>query len=188
MTRLTAIGREITSDIVSTSSGVNIMVDEPRTRNILRPYRRDSSQHQEFELNQPTSTPPLHVPSIGHVLVILRGPTGQYIFDKVNHPGIVSSHVFDQTAISGPLNSHAHSLISLCAHETIWSKAHRHIQMYFPHMLNVIKWQEEATSGTSRTIGKTSSSSSTTLTTNIMHSKGAIITIKYNDDNSMDID
>ena len=108
---------------------INIAVDEPRTRNISRPYRRESSQHQEFELNQPASTPPLHVPSIGNVLVILRGPTGQYIFDKVNHPGIVSSHVFDQTAISGPLNSHAHSLISLCAHDTIWSEAHRHIQV-----------------------------------------------------------
>ena len=28
-----------------------IEVDEPRTRNILHPHRRDSSQHQEFELN-----------------------------------------------------------------------------------------------------------------------------------------
>ena len=167
---------------------IAIAVDEPRTRNILRPYRRDSSQHQEFDLNQPTSTPPLHVPSIGNVLVILRGPTSQYIYEKVNHPGIVSSHVFDQTAISGPLNSHAHSLISLCAHDTIWSKAHRHIQMYFPHMMNIIKWQEEATS-TSRTVGRTSATSSTsTLTTNIMHSKGATITIKYNDDNVMEID
>ena len=54
-------------------------VDEPRTRNILRPYRRDSSQHQELELNQPTSTPPLHVPSISNVLVNLRGPTSQKI-------------------------------------------------------------------------------------------------------------
>ena len=120
---------------------INIAVDEPRTRNILRPYRRDSSQHQEFELNQPASTPPLHVPSIGNVLVILCRTTSQDIYDKVNHPGIVSSHVFDQTAISGPLNSHAHSLISLCAHDTIWSKAHLHIQMYFPHMMNIIKTQ-----------------------------------------------
>ena len=167
---------------------INIMVDEPRTRNILRPYRRDSSQHQEFEINQPTSTPPLHVPSIGNVLVILCGPTSQYIYDKVNHPCIVSSHVFDQTAILGPLNSHAHSLISLCAHETIWSKAHRHIQTYFPRMMNIVKWQEEATASTSRTMGKTSGTSSTTLTTNIVHSKGATITIKYNDDNSMEID
>ena len=166
---------------------IPIKVDEPRTRNILRPYRRDSSQHQELELNQPTSTPPLHVPSIGKVLAILRGPTSQYIYDKVNHPGIVSSHVFDQTAISGPLNSHAHSLISLCAHDTLWSKAHRHIQMYFPHMMNIIKWQEETTS-TSKTLGRTSATSSTsTLTTNIMHSKGATITIKYNDD-IMEID
>ena len=163
-------------------------VDEPRMRNILRPYRRDSSQHQEFELNQLTSTPPPHVPSTGNVLVILRGPKSQYIYDKVNHPGIVSSHVFDQTAISGPLNSHAHSLISLCAHDTIWSKAHRHIQMYFLHMMNIIKWLEEATS-TSKTLGRTSATSSTsTLTTNIMHSKGATITIKYNDDNIMEID
>ena len=167
---------------------INIMVDEPKTRNILRPYRRDSSQHQEFELNQPTSTPTPHVPSISNVLVILRGPTGQYIYDKVNHPGIVSSHVLDQTAISGPLNFHAHSLISLCAHDTIWSKAHRHIQMYFPHMMNIIKWQEETTSATSRTMGKTPGTSSTALTTNIMHSKGATITINYNDDNTMDID
>ena len=133
---------------------IAILVDEPQTRNILRPYRRDSSQHQEFELNQPTSTPPLRVLLIGNTLVILRGPTSQYIYDKVNHPGIVSSHVFDQTAISRPLNSHAHSLISLRAHDTIWSKAHRHIQMYFPHMMNIIKWQEEATSTTSRTIGQ----------------------------------
>ena len=34
---------------------INIAADEPRTRNILRSYRRDSSQHQEFKLNQPTS-------------------------------------------------------------------------------------------------------------------------------------
>ena len=91
---------------------INIAVDEPRTKNILRPYRRESCQTQEFELNQPTSTPPLPVPSIGNVLVILIGPSGQCIFDKVNHPAIVSSHLFDQTAISGPLNSHAHSLVS----------------------------------------------------------------------------
>ena len=151
-------------------------------RNVLRPYRRDSSQCQEFELNQPTSTRPLHVPSIGHLLVVLRGPTSQYIFGKVNHPAIVTSHVFDQTAISGPLNSNARSLISLCAHDTIWSKARRHIHMYFPHMMNIVKWQEEATS-TSKTLGRTSATSSTsTLTTNIMHSKGAMITIKYNED------
>ena len=136
-------------------AAIAIQVDEPRTRNVLRPYRRDSSQHQEFELNQPTSTPPLHVPSISNVLVILRGPTSQDIYDKINHPGIVSSHVFDQMAISGPLNSHAHSVISLCAYDTIWSTAHRHIQMYFPHMMNIIKWQEEATS-TSKTLGRTS--------------------------------
>ena len=109
---------------------IAIKVDEPRTWNILRPYRRDSSQHQEFELNQPT--PPLHVPSVGHQLVVLRGPTAQYIFDKVNHPAIVSSHVSDQTSISEPLNSNAHSLIRLRAHDTIRSKAHRHIHMYFP--------------------------------------------------------
>ena len=152
-----------------------IMVDEPRTRNILRPYRRDSSQH--------------HVPSIGNVFVILRGPTSQDIYDKVNHPGIVSSHVFDQAAISGPLDSHTHSLISLCAHETMWNKAHRHIQMYFPHVTNIIKWQEEATSTSKTTLGRTSAASSTsTLTTNIMHNKGATITIKYNDDNVMEID
>ena len=167
---------------------IAIMVDDPRTRNILRPYRRDGSQHQEFELNQPTSTPPLHVPSIGNVLVIFRGPTSQYIYDKVKAPAIVSSHVFDQMAVSGPLNSHSHSLISLCAHDTIWSKAYRHIQMYFPHMMNIVNWQEETASATSRTMGKTSGTSSTsTLTTNIMHSKGVTITIKYNDDNTMDI-
>ena len=49
-------------------SAIAIKVDEPRTRNIIRPYRRDSSQHQEFKLNQPTSTPPLHVPSTGNVI------------------------------------------------------------------------------------------------------------------------
>ena len=166
---------------------INIKVDEPQTRNILRPYRRDSSQHQEFELNQPTSTPPLHVQNVGHQLVVLRGPTGQYIFDKVNHPAIISSHVLDQTSISGPLNSNSHSLISLCSHDTIWSKAHRHIHMYFPHMMNIVKWQEDATS-TSKTMGRTSATSSTsTLTTNIMRSKVAIISIKYNDD-VMEID
>ena len=151
-TRLTSTGRETTSHRNPYLVAITIMADEPRTRNILRPYSRDSSQHQEFELNQPTSTPPLHAPSTGNVLVILRGPTSQYIYDKVDHPGIVSSHVFDQTAISGPLNSHDHSLISLCAHDTIWSKAYRHIQMYFLHMMNIIKWQEETTSSTSRTI------------------------------------
>ena len=158
------------------------------TSYVLRPYRRDSSQHQEFELNQPTSTPPLRVPLIGNVLVMLHGPTSQYIYDKVNHPSIVAFHVFDQMAISGPLNSHAHSLISLCAHDTIWSKAHRHIQTYFPHMLTIIKWREKTTS-TSRTVGRTSgTSSNSTLTINIMHSKGTTITIKYNDDNVMEIE
>ena len=66
-------------------------------------------------------------------------------------------------------DGHQTPSISLCARDTIWSKAHRHIQMYFPHMMNITKWQEEATS-TSKTVG------------NIMHSKGATITIKYNDD------
>ena len=117
---------------------------------------------------------------------MIKGPTGPNIFDKVNTPAIISSHLFDQTSISGPLNSNSHSLISLRAHETIWSKAHRHIHTYFPHMMNIVKRQEEATS-TSKTIRKTSSGSGTsTLTTNIMHSKGATITITYNDD--MDID
>ena len=163
-----------------------IKVDEPRTRNLLHPYRRESSQHPEFELNQPTSVPPLHVHSVGHQLIVIKGPTGPNIFDKVNNPPIISSHLFDQTSISGPLNSNSHSLISLCARKTIWSKARRHIHTYFPRMMNVVKWQEEPTS-TSKTIGRTSSGSDTsTLTTNIMHSKGATITIKYNDD--MDID
>ena len=55
-------------------------------------------------------------------------------------------------------------------------------------MMNIIKWQEETTS-TSKTLGRTSATSSTsTLTTSIMHSKGATITIKYNYDNTMDID
>ena len=54
--------------------------------------------------------------------------------------------------------------------------------------MNIIKWQEEITS-TSWTVGRTSATSSTsTLTTNIMHSKGTTITIKYNDDNVMEID
>ena len=172
---------------------INIAVDEPRTRNILRPYPRERSQHQEFELNQPTSTPPLHVPSIGNVLVILIGPTSQCIFDKVNHPGIVSSHLFDQTAISGPLNSHAHSLASLCAHDTIWSKAHRHIQMYFPHTLicstsssgkRKLHHEHQGRLGGHRPRAQRN----VTLTTNIVHSKGATITIKYNSDDNMDID
>ena len=103
-------------------------------------------------------------------------------FGKVNRPAIISSHVFDQTSISGPLNSNSHSLISLCSHDTIWSKAHRHVHVYFPHMMNIVKWQAEATS-TSKTVGRTSATSSTsTLTTNIMHSKGATVTINYNDD------
>ena len=110
-----------------------IKVDEPRTRNFLRPYRRESSQHQEFELNQPTSVPPLHVHSVGHQLIVSKGPTGQNIFDKDNNPAIISSHLFDQTSISGPLNSNSHSLISLCPHETIWSKAHRRIHTYLSH-------------------------------------------------------
>ena len=173
-TRLTSTGRETTSHRNSTSL--------PSPSLWMNIERETSYNHTvetaELELNQPTSTPPLHVPSISNVLVILRGPTTQYIYDKVNHPGIVSSHVFDQTAISGPLNSHAHSLISLDAHDTICSKAHHHIQMYFPHTMNIIKWQEEAAS-TSKTVGRTSATSSTsTLTTSIMHSKGATITIK----------
>ena len=107
-----------------------IKVDEPRTRNLLHPYRRESSQHPEFELNQPTSVPPLHVHSVGHQLIVIKGPTGPNIFDKVNNPAIISSHLFDQTSISGPLNSNSHSLISLCARKTIWSKARRHIHPY----------------------------------------------------------
>ena len=188
MTRLTSIGREITSDNDSTSlQSTSWWMSQGRGTSYVH-TGETAVNIKSLSSTNLMATPPLHVPSIGNVLVILRGPTGQYIYDKVNHPGIVSSHVFDQTAISGPLNSHAHSLISLCAHDTIWSKAHRHIQMYFPHVMNIIKWQEEATSATSRTVGKTSSTSSTTLTTNIMHSKGATITIKYNDDNTMDID
>ena len=63
-----------------------IKVDEPRTRNLLRPYKRESSQHHEFELNQPTSLPLLHIPSMGQHLVTIRGPTGQNVLAKVNKP------------------------------------------------------------------------------------------------------
>ena len=162
-----------------------IKVDEPRTRSLLRPYRRESSQHQEFELNQPASTPPLHISNVGQHLTTVRHPTRQNIFDKINNHAIRSSHLFDQTSISGPLNSNAHNMVNLCSHETIWSKARHHIATYFPHMLHIVKWQEQATSK-SKTIGGTSSGSGTsTLTTNIVHSKRATIT-KYSDD--MDVD
>ena len=132
MTRLKEIGKKDYLYLVA----ILIKVDEARTRNLLHPSRRESSQHQEFELNQPTSTPPLHIHSIGHQLITIKGPTGQNTFDKVNSQAISSSHLFDQTSISGPLNSNSHSLISLRNHETIWSKVHRHIATYFPHMLH----------------------------------------------------
>ena len=61
------------------------------------------SQHQEFELNQTTSLTPLRVHSVGHQLIVTKGPTGQNIFDKVSNPAIISSHLLDQTSISGPL-------------------------------------------------------------------------------------
>ena len=73
-----------------------VKVDEPPTRNILRPYRRESSQHQEFELNQPASKQPLHNNEVGHVLSIIEGPTGKYIFKKVHSPQISSTHLFEQ--------------------------------------------------------------------------------------------
>ena len=120
-TRLTSTGRRITSGRTSTS-----LPSPSRWMNLERGTSYDHTVETAVNIKSSNSTspstPPLHAPSIGNVLVILRGPTSQDIYDKVNHPGIVSSHVFDQTAIPGPLNSHAHSLISLCAHDTIWSK------------------------------------------------------------------
>ena len=76
-------------------------------------------------------------------------------------------------------------LLNLIDHETIWSKAHRHISSYFQHMAHIIKWQDKA-AGTSEGIMDHGryivASSISTLTTNIIHSKGATITIKYSDD------
>ena len=116
-----------------------VKTDEPRTRNILRPYKKESSIHQEFELNQPTWAQPLHINDTGHVLSIIEGPTGKYIFKKAHNPQISSSRLFDQTSISGPLNSNAHSFVNLVNHETIWSKAHPHICTYFSHMMHIVK-------------------------------------------------
>ena len=89
-----------------------------------------------------------------------------------------------------PFSSFSHFAYAVLQSFFCENRCKRHIvtsRCTSPHMQNINKWQEEATSGTSRTIGKTSSTLSTTLTTNITYSKGATITIKYNDDN-MDID
>ena len=77
--------------------------------------------------------------SIGHqlIIIIIKGPTGQNIFDKVNNPAIISSHLFDQISISGPPNSDSRT--SILTSLTWWT---------------IVKWQEEATS-TSKTIGRT---------------------------------
>ena len=116
-----------------------------------------------------------------------QGPHRSEHLWRGQQPAIISSHLFDQTSISGPFNSNSRILISLRNHETIWSKAHRHIATHFPHTMHIVKWQEEATP-TTKTTGRTSSKSSgaSTLTTNIMHSKWTTVTIKYSDD--VDID
>ena len=142
-----------------------VKTDEPWTRNILHPYRRESSQHQECELNQPTSVQLLHINETGHILSIVEGPTGKYIFKKVHSPQISSTHLFDQSSISGPLNSNAHSLMNLVNHKTIWSKAHRHINVYIPHMMHIVKRQEQAASTSKRTMMGTSGLSTSTLPT-----------------------
>ena len=117
--------------------------DEPRTR---QGFSRESSQHQEFEfeLNQPTSVQPLSINDIGYTLCIIEGPTAKHIFKKGHAPQISSTHMFDQTSISGPLHSNAHSLVNLVNHDTIWSKAHRHITTYLQRVIHVVKWQEQA--------------------------------------------
>ena len=69
-----------------------IKVDEPQTSNLLRPSKRESSQHQEFELNKPTLVPPLHINSIGQHLITIKGPTAQNFFDKINNQAISRSH------------------------------------------------------------------------------------------------
>ena len=130
-----------------------VKVDEPRTRNMLRPYRRESPQYQVFELNQPTSVPPLHIGNIGHLLTVFKGLTLQNIFEKIHNHAINCLHLFDQTSINRPLNSNVHSHVNLCNHETIWSKSHRHIATYFPHMLHVVKWQEQVKSTSETTAG-----------------------------------
>ena len=118
-----------------------IKVDEPRTRAILRPHRRDSSQHQEFELNQPTSTPPLQIQSVGQQLVVLRGPTAQYIFVKIDHPAIISSHVFDQTLIQD-LSTPTHVRSSVCARAMQTGARHKGTSPH-PHVFSSHKEHRE---------------------------------------------
>ena len=55
-------------------AAILIKVDEPQTRNLLPPYRRESSQHQEFELNQPSTST---------ALVNIRSPSRSY---SAEHP------------------------------------------------------------------------------------------------------
>ena len=64
---------------------------------------------------------------IGYLLSVIEGPTARRIFKKVHTPQISSKHLFDQTSISGPMNSNAYSLVSLINHYAIWPKAHHHI-------------------------------------------------------------
>ena len=135
-----------------------------------------------FKLNQPTSVPPLVINDIGYFLSLIEGPTAGHVFKKFHTPQIWSSHLFDQTSISRPINSNAYSLVSLINHETIWSKAHRHISTYFPQMVHIIKWQDKAATTAEKTMDGTSASSTLTLTTNIIPSKRATVTVKYSDD------
>ena len=84
------------------------------------------------------------------------------------------------------MNSNADSMVNLDNHDNIWFKAHRHIPSYFSHMLHIIKWQDKTARASERTMVGISTSLTSTLITNIIHSKGATITIKYSDD--VDID
>ena len=74
-----------------------VKTDEPRTRNTLRLYQKESSHHQEFKLNQPTSVQPLNISEVGHILNIIEGPTGKHIFKKVHTPQVSSTCLFGQT-------------------------------------------------------------------------------------------
>ena len=85
----------------------------------LRPYRRESSQHQQFELNQPTSVPPLHISSIGHVLAVFKASTQSRTSLRRSTTLRSAAHIcLIRHQSVGPRNSKARSLINLRNHVT----------------------------------------------------------------------
>ena len=124
--------------------------------------QRESSQHQEFELNQPTSVQPMSINDIGRALCVIEGPSAKHIFKKLHAPEISSSRLFDHPSISGPSSQQCAQLgqARQPRHHLVKSTL-SHLYL-LPAHIHIIKWQEQAASISEKTLMGTSVSGAST--------------------------